>query len=237
MYRRLFRLLLLIAGLLLSFRQVQATISAPVCHGIRTAHVVALTFDACETRRPTGYDAAIVAVLRYTHTPATFFLGGKWMEDHPAVTRQLAANRLFEIGNHSYLHPHLCRLPETRIQEEIKRTQDTMQRLTGKQGRLFRAPYGEYNSRVVEIAKRLGLTMIQWEVASGDPDRHVTATKMIQSGTSQTRNGSIIIMHVNGRGWHTAQALPTIIARLQAKGYRFVTVSDLLRMKSHRLVR
>jgi len=201
---------------------------APVCHGSRAKPLVALTFDACQTRKLTGYDAKIVQILKETHTPATFFLGGRWMETHEEATKQLAQEPRFELGNHTYLHPHLTRLTDPEIREELAKTQAVMQKLTGRQARLFRAPYGEYDQRVLRIAKELGLTTIQWDVVSGDPDPEVSAAKMIETVTRECRNGSIIIMHANGRGWHTAEALPGILRRLRKAGYRFVTVSELL---------
>ncbi len=200
----------------------------PVCHGPRTERLVALTFDACQTRKPTGYDAKIVRILRETHTPATFFLGGRWMETHAAITTQLGREPLFELANHSYLHPHLTRRSAAEIREEMAKTQAVLLRLTGRRGRLFRAPYGEYDARVLAAASALGLRAVQWEVVSGDPDRQVSAKTMIGTVTRRCRPGSIVIMHVNGRGWHTAAALPEIIRRLRAQGYRFVTVSQLL---------
>jgi peptidoglycan-N-acetylglucosamine deacetylase len=198
-------------------------------HGSRARRAIALTFDACQAAKPAGYDRKIIRLLEQTHTPATFFLGGKWMESHPEATRELVRNPLFELGNHSYSHPHLPRLSESDIRREIRRPQDIMFTLTGKQGVLFRAPYGEYDNRVLRIAGQAGLTEIQWEVVSGDPDRKVTASRMIKAIMATVRNGSIIIMHVNGRGWHTAEALPAIITRLKQKGFALVKVSDLLK--------
>ncbi len=206
----------------------RAASSGPVCHGSRSLPLIALTFDACQTRKPTGYDAGIVRILRATRTPATFFLGGKWMESHPAVTRALGRDPLSELGNHSYLHPHLTRQTDAQVRAQIAKTQAILLRLTGQRGRLFRAPYGEYDPRVLRIAGELGLTTVQWEVVSGDPSHRATAARLIDTVVRRSRNGSIVIMHVNGRGWHTAQALPEIIRRLRKAGYRFVTVSDLL---------
>jgi peptidoglycan/xylan/chitin deacetylase (PgdA/CDA1 family) len=205
-----------------------ATALAPVCHGSRTRPLVALSFDACQTRKPSGYDAKIVQILKATHTPATFFLGGRWMETHPEATRQLAREPQFELGNHSYLHPHLRRVNDARLRDEITRTQAVLYELTGRRARLFRAPYGEYDARVLRTAASLGLVTVQWEVVSGDPCRQATARDLIATVTRRCRNGSIIIMHVNGRGWHTAEALPEILRRLRNAGYQFVTVSELM---------
>jgi peptidoglycan/xylan/chitin deacetylase (PgdA/CDA1 family) len=67
-----------------------------------------------------------------------------------------------------------------------------------------------------------------YDLASGDPDTNITAQALIRYVTSAAKKGSIIVMHVNGRGWHTAEALPSIIAGLKRRGFRFVTVGELL---------
>ncbi len=201
----------------------------PVTHGSRKLPAVALTFDACEGKTKAGYDDKIIQILKKTKTPATFFLGGKWMLSHKKETKAIAKEPLFELANHSYSHPHLTKLDEKHIADEIKKTQDILFELTGKKGTLFRCPFGEYNVKILKTAAELGVTVIQYDVVSGDPDKHITAKKMLPWVVSQVKNGSIIIMHVNGRGWHTAEALPEIIKKLRAKGFQFVTVSGLLR--------
>ncbi len=216
------------ALLLLALLCTASSSGDAVCHGPRGRRLVALTFDACQTRKATGYDAKIVRILRDTRTPATFFLGGRWMETHVEATKELAREPLFELGNHSYLHPHLRDLTDEQVRSELTKTQAILSRLTGRQGRLFRAPYGEYDERVLRIAAELGLVTVQWEVVSGDPDRGATADRLVRAVVPRCQNGSIIIMHANGRGWHTAEALPEIIRRLKEAGYQFVTVSDLL---------
>lgn len=199
-----------------------------ITHGDRHRRIVALTFDACQTRKPAGYDARLIQILRRTHTPATLMLGGRWMETHAAVTRALAADPLFELGNHSYLHPHMTRLTPTQMRAELQETQDVMYRLTGKQGVLFRPPYGEYSPTLLAVAGREGLHTFTWEVVTGDPDPHISAPDIIRAVLTRTHPGSIVIMHMNGRGWHTAQALPAVIAGLRRRGYQFVTVSQAI---------
>ena len=189
---------------------------------------IALTFDACQTQKPAGYDRRIVRILRATHTPATLCLGGRWMETHPAATRDLGRDPLFELGNHSYLHPHMTRITPARMRVELQQTQDVMYRLTGHQGTLFRPPYGEYNPLLIQTAAKMGLRTLTWSVVTGDPDPHITAPRITRAVLERARPGAIVIMHINGRGWHTAQALPGVLAALRARGYVFVTVSRLL---------
>ena len=198
-----------------------------ITHGSRAVKAVALTFDACQTRKPSGYDAKIIAILRATHTPATLVLGGRWMETHPAATRSLAADPLFEIGNHSYLHPHMTKITPARMRQELQETQDVQYRLTGHQGVLFRPPYGELNPTLVREAARLGLKTLTWEVVTGDPDPNIKAPDIVHTVLTRAKPGSVVIMHMNGRGWHTAEALPAVIRGLRRRGYRLVTVSQL----------
>ncbi len=150
------------------------------------------------------------------------------METHPAITKQLGADPLFELGNHSYLHPHMTKITPAQMRVELQKTQDIMYRLTGKQGVWFRPPYGESNPTLVATAARMGLHTLTWNIETGDPDRHCTAPRIIRAVLDRAKPGSIIIMHVNGRGWHSAEALPTLIRTLRRRGYTFVTASQLL---------
>lgn len=200
-----------------------------VTHGPRDRPRVALTFDLCQIPgRPAGFDEAIVRILETLHVPATFFAGGDWMRTHPAEIRRLAANPLFEIGNHSWSHPDLRRLSRERIVQEVHLATAELERLTGRTTTLFRLPYGYESKPALQILDELGLKVIQWDVVTGDPDPRVSAEEMISTVKRRTRNGSIIIMHANGRGRHTAEALPGMIAELRKKGFELTTVSDLL---------
>ncbi len=199
-----------------------------VFHGPRDAKVVALTFDACATREPSHYDERVTKVLVDKKVPATLFLSGKWIEDNLDHARYLASLPQFELGNHTFLHPRLTRVSEARVREELAWTQAVLYTVTGRQATLFRAPYGDYDQRIVRLAAEAGMTTIQYDLASGDPDVHVTKDILIRYVVENARPGSIVVMHINRRGWHTAEALPAIIDALRAKGFTFVTVGTLL---------
>ncbi|MBN1221054.1 MAG: polysaccharide deacetylase family protein [Anaerolineae bacterium] len=188
-----------------------------------------LTFDACQSAgEPAGYDAAIINILTTTATPATLFLGGLWMQRYSAQTQALAGNPLFELGNHSWSHPDFTQLGPAEMSAEIQRTQQLLLSLTGQQPTLFRFPFDRYTDEAVVVVGQHGLRAISGDVISGDPDPQVSARAMVQAITGQVDNGSIIIMHMNTRGEHTAEALPEIISQLREQGYTFVTVSQLL---------
>jgi peptidoglycan/xylan/chitin deacetylase (PgdA/CDA1 family) len=201
-----------------------------ITSGDRDLPYVALTFDLCQDPLyPAWFDDGIYDVLVEYQAPATFFAGGDWMRTHPEETRLLANNPLFELGNHSWSHPDLRTLPEADISAEILKTQDLMYQLTGEQTLLFRLPAGFYNDQVLGVIAWRGLYTIQWDVVTGDPDPSITAEGMLENAVKpRTQNGSIIIMHANGRGWNTAAALPEIIEYLRGEGYTLVTVSQLI---------
>ena len=206
-----------------------------ITNGNRSEYKVALTFDLCQSEGDlAGYDNEIVRVLNETQTPATFFAGGEWMRDHQTETLGLAANPLFEIGNHSWSHLDFSTISTAEIKTEIILTQQIMYDLLGYQSNLFRLPFGTYNEENLNVIGENGLFTIQWDVVSGDPDPNINAESMTSWVLQQVQPGSIIIMHANGRGWHTAEALPTIIQSIRQQGYVLVTVPELLGIQSQK---
>ena len=211
--------------------------------------LVALTFDLCERAdQISGYDGATVDVLRRERVPATFFAGGKWMRTHPERAMQLIADPLFEIGDHGWTHGNLRVLTGGKAEDQIVWAQQEYtllrQRLVERAAKAgvdaeeisripaapatFRFPYGACSPQSLQMTGRLGLAAIQWDVISGDADPGTTAERVVRTVLAGVRPGSIVVMHANGRGHGTACALPEIVAGLRAKGYRFVTVSELL---------
>jgi peptidoglycan-N-acetylglucosamine deacetylase len=212
--------------------------------------VIALTFDLCEQRgEVAGYDGRIFDYLRKEGVKATFFAGGKWIVSHHTRIEQLMADPLFEIGNHTETHANLRLLQPAAVQQQILATQKAYQDARAdlatqqcvassasdmggipEQPKLFRFPYGACNNASMKLVNDAGMLAIQWDVATGDPDPHVSAARIAQAMVNEAKPGSIIVNHANGRGWHTAEALPIAIPKLKAKGYKFVTVSELLAM-------
>jgi peptidoglycan/xylan/chitin deacetylase (PgdA/CDA1 family) len=200
-----------------------------ISHGDREKPYVALTFDLCQKPElPSWFDQGIVDVLTQYNAPATFFMGGDWMRTHVEETLLLASNPNFEMGNHSWSHPDLPGLSEVQISNEIIRTQNLLYQLTGRQGKLFRLPAGKYDDLTLSVIAWNGLYTIQWDVDTGDPDPTIDAERMNGAVSERVQNGSIILMHANGRGWHTAEALPEMIEYLRRQGYTLVTVSQIL---------
>jgi peptidoglycan-N-acetylglucosamine deacetylase len=212
--------------------------------------LVALTFDLCERAdQISGYDGAIVEILRQERVPATFFAGGKWMRTHPERTMQLMADPLFEVGSHAWTHGNLRVLEgekaDTQIawaQQEYALLRDALRKRAVEAGvpddelaripavpSVFRFPYGVCSKESLEAAGKLGLAAIQWDVISGDAVKGSKPEQLIRAVLANVKPGSIVVFHANGREFGTAQAVPAIVRDLRAKGYRLVTVSELLR--------
>lgn len=210
--------------------------------------LIALTFDLCEQQGEiAGYDGAIFDYLRANRIAATLFAGGKWMRSHATRAEQLMLDPLFEIASHSDTHRNLRIIDADAVASEIRGPQQTFLSLrAGLEKRqcvtqtalrlanvaprigLFRFPFGACNSATLDAVNDAGLLAIQWDVSTGDPAKGQTAEAIANAMVRNTRAGSIIISHANGRGWNTAEALPLAIPKLKAMGFSFVTVSELL---------
>ena len=198
-------------------------------HGSRARPQIALTFDACPRKERPDFSPEIVNYLQREHIPATFFVSGLWAENCQDGLKQLASVPYFQIGLHGYHHWKSSELSEQVIASEIELTRSTLVRLGANPKPFFRPPYGDCPPKLVKVAMSLGVLTVKWDVVSGDPNPRNTARVLERRVSTLTRNGSIIIMHVNKGGVWTAQALPTIVTGLREKGFKFVSVGDLVK--------
>ncbi len=198
-------------------------------HGDRNSHTIALTFDSCPTNLADEFDQQVINILLRDNVPATLFLSGRWVEKHPEQARYLAEKPQFEIAAHSYYHPHLLEKSDDRVLREMKKTQSIIRKTTGKTPKYFRPPFGEVDERVAKIAASAGLTTIQFDIASGDPDPGLSPQRVVRRVLRDAKGGSIIVFHMNRKGVHTAEMLPEIIRGLREKGFTLVTVGEMLK--------
>jgi len=190
---------------------------------------ISLTFDACSTLRWSRFERRVARTLIRTKTPATLFLGGKWVLDRTKEAKWLASFPFFEIANHAYLHGHLKRVSAKRLEKELLWTQEIIYTVLGVVPTTFRPPYVEFDKRVVQAAAKLGLYTINGDLPSGDPDPNFTPPVLVRRVLREAQHGSIVIMHINKGGHHTAGALPTMIRKLKQRGFTFVTVATMLK--------
>jgi peptidoglycan/xylan/chitin deacetylase (PgdA/CDA1 family) len=235
----------------------QARAAAPIAGAIRRVDLhgaeklVALTFDLCETSgEVAGYDGAVFDTLRAKQVPATIFAGGHWATTHAGRMGEIARDPLFEIGNHTWSHANLRLADPAKLAREVlapeaalaparaaaaqcRRADAASPRSTDirsapARSTLFRFPFGACNANAMAAVNGAGMMAIQWDVSSGDPSPLMSADAIVAATLAGVRPGSIVLMHANGRGYHTGSALPRVIDALRAKGYRLVTVSELL---------
>jgi peptidoglycan/xylan/chitin deacetylase (PgdA/CDA1 family) len=187
--------------------------------------VVAITFD--DGPDPT-HTPRVLAVLDEHHAKATFFMMGRNIERHPDVAREVV-RRGHEVGNHSYSHPKLVLMWPRRVREEIERT-DQLLRGIGATGNLhFRPPHAAKFVILPYVLLQMGKLSVLGDV---DPEewKGPPASTMTSSILRQVQPGSIIGLH-EPMGGETLQTLRSILPALAARGYRFETVSELIRRR------
>jgi peptidoglycan/xylan/chitin deacetylase (PgdA/CDA1 family) len=196
--------------------------------GPRGKNATALTFDA-------GAEAEcfddLIAALANAHASSTFFVTGRFVHDHADCAAEITKHG-HEVGNHTWSHLDLTRESDDVVRDEIMRAERAIFQASGQTPRpRFRAPYGLRDERVLKIARNFGYRSIQWTLDSQDGVEPAKSSQFlidrITSKTDSELDGVIILMHVGVRS--TADALPAIIANLQGRGFRLVTISELLR--------
>jgi peptidoglycan/xylan/chitin deacetylase (PgdA/CDA1 family) len=201
----------------------------PISRGETREPEVALTFDACATSKGWyGFDRDVFEILKREQVPATVFVSGRWVDTHPEAMADMARDPLIEFGDHSYDHPHMTHLDSAQVGEEIDQTEAALGRY-GRRSVAFRPPFGDWDRRVLAIVNERQLPTVTWDVVSGDPSAKTTTAGMIHAVVGQARAGSIIVFHINGRGWKTHEALPAILSALRDRGFRFVQLSELIK--------
>jgi peptidoglycan-N-acetylglucosamine deacetylase len=206
---------------------------------------IALTFDSnmtdamlreLNTGKVRSYaNVGVIDELQRSHTPATFFLAGKWVERYPDLTRRIAADPRFELASHSYAHLaftprcyHLGVLPTGQMAADVEHSFAVLARFGGRQTRYFRFPGGCYNARALRAITPAHCTVVQYDIVGDDPFNN-DPTAIANNVLRNAHNGGIVVLHITqANAPRTADALPAIITGLRARGYQLVTVSELL---------
>lgn len=191
---------------------------------------VALSFDAAWGNEDTQM---ILDTLEKCNVHATFFMTGGWVENYPEDVKKIQAAG-HDLANHSENHKNMSQLTDNECQEELMKVHNKVKELTGVEMNLFRPPYGDYDDHVITNAKNCGYYTIQWSVDSLDwKDYGVESIIKTVTEHKNLCNGAIILMHNGAK--YTAQALPTVIEKLQADGYQIVPISELIYKDNYHL--
>ena len=193
---------------------------APVSCGGGLGDAVALTFDD----GPGPYTERVLRVLRRYDARATFFVVGNRLQYWPTVAR--AEARLGGVGNHTWSHPDLTRLPHVLVWLELMRTQYAVDSELGWKPRLFRTPYAAHSPAIDAVVHKLGLVEVFWDVDSRDDLPHARVRDIVRSVERGLRPGAIVLMH-DIHPW-TLAALPRVLQAIRERGLRAVSVPELL---------
>jgi peptidoglycan/xylan/chitin deacetylase (PgdA/CDA1 family) len=185
---------------------------------------IALTFDDGPGKATTP---RLLDMLAKKNIKVTFFVLGENAKDNPEILKREVAEG-HEIGNHSWNHPDLSKKSDDAVRSQIQQTQDTVFQITGIKPKIMRPPYGAFTERQKKwAAEQFGLKVILWEVDPNDwkkPGPAIVAHRILEG----TRPGSIILSHdIHAQ---TVDAMAEVLDGLQAKGFKFVTVSELIAM-------
>lgn len=200
-----------------------------VCSVPTKQKVVALTYD--DGPHPV-FTRQILDILDKYHVKATFFMIGKNMDAHPDIVREVL-RRGHVIGNHTYTHPRNIEMDtQAQMIRELDKCEESIERLSGQRAHLFRPPRGLIDGAAFAIADEEGYRTILWSVCADHHDAP-TPQLMAQRVIKRNRPGGIILAHDGTfpTRWKDVAATPLIIEALQKRGYRFVTVPELLKMK------
>jgi peptidoglycan/xylan/chitin deacetylase (PgdA/CDA1 family) len=214
----------------LRYRPVGCVAAGPLSartHGPRRREV-ALSFDD----GPSIYTQRFVQMLRANHAVATFFMIG---DQVTGGYRSILREELRDgdaLGDHTWTHPMLTALSAGAVRSQLASTKAQIAAVSGYTPCVFRPPYGAYDSTVVSVARSLGMDTITWEVDPADytlPGSGAIEQRVL----AQVQRGSIVLSHDGGGPrLQTLAAYPHIIAALRARGYSFVTVPQLLGLRS-----
>jgi peptidoglycan/xylan/chitin deacetylase (PgdA/CDA1 family) len=238
--RSLFEIILIIAVVTLATRQMAHQTAKHfwfhrVVYSVPTkAKVIALTFD--DGPHPV-YTRQILDILDKYHVKATFFMIGRLMDRYPDIVKDVL-KRGHVIANHTYTHPsNIDADTSAQVVRELEQCEQVVERMSGKRAYFFRPPRGLIDSTVFSIAKDEGYQTILWTVCADHHDAP-TPELMAERVLHLSRPGGIILAHDGSffSRWKDVAATPLIIERLQKKGYRFVTIPELLKIGARKSV-
>lgn len=185
---------------------------------------IAMTFDDGPHEKLTP---KLLDLLKAHHIKATFFVIGENAAAYPDIM-QRAAREGHEIASHSWSHPNLGKMSDEAVRTQLQKTDDVIKGALGRRPTLMRPPYGSLTDRQKKwIHNDFGYQIILWDVDPLDwkrPGPSVVCNRIVK----ETRAGSIVLSHDIHPG--TIEAMPATLDQLEAKGFKFVTVTELIAM-------
>jgi peptidoglycan/xylan/chitin deacetylase (PgdA/CDA1 family) len=203
-----------------------------ILHGPPNKRQVALTFD---DGPDDVWTPQILNVLRQLNVKGTFMCVGHRIQQNPHVLQRMVSEG-HVVGNHTWSHPNLTKIPINEVKDQIERTANEIHRIARVKPILFRPPYGALNVNVIREIISLRDKIIYWDVDSLDW-AGLTSRQVEANILAHARPGAIILQHsAGGRGeslHDTVAELPYVVHTLRQEGYQFVTVPQLINIKPY----
>ncbi|NVO11222.1 MAG: polysaccharide deacetylase family protein [Bacteroidales bacterium] len=199
--------------------------------------IIAITFDACGGKYGSNYDKELIEYLRKEKIPATLFVSGLWIDENFKIFQSLSKDTLFEIENHGFNHKPCSvdgeseygikgTINVTDAFDEIEANARKIEMITGRRPKFFRSATAFIDEACAKIAKELGITVISFDILSGDAIPNAPINIIEKNVLSHIRPGAIIIMHFNHPKWNTYESLLQIIPKLRSMGYTFAKIEN-----------
>jgi peptidoglycan-N-acetylglucosamine deacetylase len=187
--------------------------------------VVAFTFDDGPGPQ---WTSMVLDTLADTGVPATFFMVGRNLDAHADVVRGRLDRH--EVGNHSWSHPDFATMDASAILDQIGRTHDTIKRLTGRDTSLLRPPYGHLGGSTLLAANDSGYRIVLWSHQMAESAYLKHPEGQVAEIVNNVRPGQIVLAHDVGSSDRliALRQLGAMFSGLRQRGFRFVTVSELL---------
>ena len=191
------------------------------------APYLSITFDDGPNRIQTP---KVLKILKKYNIKATFFVIGENVEYQKDVLRQVYKEG-HEIGNHFYTHDNINKLTKDQIRENIVSNNELIYKTIGVRPKLVRPPYGIVNYNLKAVCGELNMSIIIWTDNKDSRDWALTKdSEIINNLTKKVKNGDIFLFHDSNKKFtNTLSAIDVIIPALQKKGYKWVSVSTLLK--------
>ena len=205
---------------------------SPIYSVDRQDNTIAFTFDINWAEKDNIN--SILEVLDKYNVKGTFFIIGKWVDysEENQKKLKLISERGHEIGNHSYNHPLFSKIGEDKIKEELRKTNEVIEKVTGEKPKLFRFPSGDYNEQSSRVVSTEGYIPVQWDVDSVDW-KELGADIEYNRVIKGVKSGSIILFHNNAK--YTPGNLEKLLNELSNEGYKFLTVGQLIYQENYNI--
>lgn len=201
-------------------------------NGLQKGHkILALTYDDGPND---PWTMRLLEVLEKRQVQATFFMLGRYVRERPEIARAVSeAGHV--IGNHSFTHPNLIFVGDTKLRQELEQTSNAIEDATGECPLLFRPPFGGRRPGTFRVAEESGMLPVMWRVVCYDWKAN-SHEQILEHARQQIAGGEVVLLHDGGHlrmgedRSHTLRATGELISEYKDRGFQFTTVTEMMQV-------